>query len=493
MLRTCGLQRPLAVRVVQLLLLQTLLALAGPATAQAAWTAPVTLSPAGHGAFQPQVGIDQSGNAVFIWRRPDGTTDCGGSPGCDRVQVVARSAAGALSAVQTVSPPGERAAELPQVGVDPNGNAVIVWSGGTPGSYSLQTRARSAAGILSDTQIVSPADQAHGFPQLGVDQNGNALFVWRGDDPTTSCGGSPCSVLTRVRSATGALGATQGVATGAIFSDPDVAIEQDGDAVFVWSYNYYDGTTTCGVRTPPGCARVQIRTRSASGALSTIKTLSPNGQDGTDAHVAVDQSGNAVAAWTRDKGNCGATCYSVQTRARMADGSLSATQTLSGMGGAGPEVALDQSGNAVYVWTRWDGVTGSPNCRDQSSLGCVRVQARARSATGSLSSIQTLSGPGQDASNPHVAVDQAGNAIFVWERFDGTTDCAGGPDPQQGCQRIQTRTRAADGTLSATKTLSAASGDGVDPQIAVNQAGNAAAVWSRFGGFAWRVQAAFGP
>ena len=70
------------------------LALALPATAHAVWTAPLTLSPAGRNAFNPDVGIDQSGNTVFVWVRRDGTTGCGGAPGCNRIQVVARSAGG---------------------------------------------------------------------------------------------------------------------------------------------------------------------------------------------------------------------------------------------------------------------------------------------------------------------------------------------------------------------------------------------------------------
>jgi hypothetical protein len=72
-------------------------------------------------------GVDQSGDAVFDWRRFDGTTGCGGLPGCERIQARARSAAGTLSAVQTLSAAGEPAF-LPQVAVDPGGSAVAVWT-----------------------------------------------------------------------------------------------------------------------------------------------------------------------------------------------------------------------------------------------------------------------------------------------------------------------------------------------------------------------------
>jgi hypothetical protein len=47
-----------------------------------------------------------------------------------------------------------------------------------------------------------------------------------------------------------------------------------------------------------------------------------------------------------------------------------------------------------------------------------------------LGPIQTLSGAGQDAFAPQVAVDSGGNAVAVWRRFDGTNfrvQAAAGP------------------------------------------------------------------
>ena len=97
---------------------------------------------------------------------------------------------------------------------------------------------------------------------------------------------------------------------------------------------------------------------------------------------------------------------------------------------AAPQVAVDADGDAVFTWLRSDGTD-------------YRIQARARSAAGTLSAVQTLSAAGQDASSPQVAVDADGDAVFTWLRFDGTND------------RIQARARSAAGTLSAVQTLSA--------------------------------------
>jgi hypothetical protein len=57
-----------------------------------------------------------------------------------------------------------------------------------------------------------------------------------------------------------------------------------------------------------------------------------------------------------------------------------------------------------------------------SPEGCLRVQARTRSAAGVLGAVQTLSASGQDAYYPQVAVNQSGNAATVWNRYDGANE-----------------------------------------------------------------------
>src|SRR5207247_1848187 len=139
------------------------------------------------------------------------------------------------------------------------------------------------------------------------------------------------------------------------------------------------------------------------------------------------------------------TNFRIQARARMATGALSAVQTLSapGQDATNPQVAVDSSGHAVAVWARSDGTNS-------------RIEARARSSAGTLSAVQTLSPPGQNADAPQVAVNSSGNAFAVWRRFDGTK------------YRIQARARSSTGTLSAVQKLSAPGADGFEPGIAVD-------------------------
>jgi hypothetical protein len=159
-----------------------------------------TLSAAGQNAIAPQVGVDANGEALVVWGRFDGTTQCGGSPGCLRIETRARSSAGALSAVQLLSPAGQDAT-APQVGIDSTGDGVFTWTRFDGTKNRIQARTRSAAGALGAVQTVSAAGQDASASQVAVNANGDARAAWQRFDGTTQCGGLPgCS---RIQAAAG--------------------------------------------------------------------------------------------------------------------------------------------------------------------------------------------------------------------------------------------------------------------------------------------------
>jgi hypothetical protein len=472
-------KRALVARTGPPALLLALLALAAPAGTEAFFSAPLNLSDAGQntGSFQSsaQVAVDEDGDAVFVWAGRDGTTGCGGS-GCFRIQARARSAAGVLSVVQTLSVGGENAFS-PQVAVDQDGEALFVWSRpdattdcGGSGCERIEARRRTAAGGLSGIVTLSDPNRDAFFPKVAVDEDGDAVFAWERVDETTDCEEAGCQrVQARARSAAGVLSAVQTLSpAGQSAGGAELAIDQDGDAVFTWESR--ELTTDCGGF---GCLRVQARARSAAGVLSTTQNVSVPGRDASGGQVAIDQDGDAVFTWQRvdaTTGCGGSGCRRAQVRTRSAAGALGTVQNLSAAGQNAelPEVAVDEDGDAAFTWGRRDGTT------DCGGLGCRRIEARARSAAGVLSATAILSNAGQDAFNPEVAIDREGDATFLWRRFDGAGSCGA-----SGCARIQARARSAAGVLGATETLSAAGQNAFNPQIAVDQVGHAVAVWGR--------------
>ena len=227
----------------------------------------------------------------------------------------------------------------------------------------------------------------------------------------------------------------------------------DGHAAVVWHRS--DGSND----------RVEAAVAPPGGAFGTPQVISASGSGAFSAHVAVDRAGNAVAVWARNDGQRSR----IQASVRVAGGSFGTPQTLSASGAHAfePRVAMAPGGTAVVVWYRAEGVYN-------------RIQAAVRPPGGSFGAVQTLSAPNQGAFDPQVALDANGGAVAVWRRSDGLRF------------RIEAATAPAGGTFGAPQVLSAAAADAFDPQVAVNPAGTAVAVWRRAAGLS-RVESATRP
>jgi hypothetical protein len=405
--------------------------------AGAEWSAPVDLSAGGQFTYTPQVAVDGEGDAVFTWAR--------GSHA--RIQARARSATGTLSAVKTLTPSGQDAG-VPQVAVDPGGDAVLTWALHDGTSSRVQAQARSAAGTWSTVQDLSDPGDA-GSPQVAIDADGDAIFIWQRSD------GTDVRIQSRTRSAAGTWSAVKTLSeNGRSANAPQVAVDPSGDTVVTWERVDREGFV-----------RIQARARSAAGAWSAVQTLSDPGDDAYSPQVAVDADGDAVFTWVRSDGIN--QDHWIQARARSAAGTLSPVQDLSDPdhNGLPSQVAVDGDGDAVFTWSRSDGEN-------------FRVQARARSAGGTLSAVQTLSERGRGAQQSQVAVDADGDAVITWARFGS----------RQGW--IQARTRSASGALSKVKYLSDPGQNADFPQVAVDPGGDAVVTWRKGFGL---IQASAGP
>jgi hypothetical protein len=186
-------------------------------------------------------------------------------------------------------------------------------------------------------------------------------------------------------------------------------------------------------------------------------------------------------------------------------------------------VGLDAAGDATAVW-------------EQQSAGEIRTAAAERSAGGTWGVPTLISEAGANANEPRVAVDAGGDAASIWERPNGEeiVEAATKPaassawsspvaltKPETGKGEPGNQQLAIDGrgdvvavwgrmnetheTIEATEgtvagpTFSAPvalSGPGVTaeeaPQLAVNAAGEAVAVWERPSGAGGVVEAATG-
>ena len=393
-----------------------------------------TFSPAGEDALSQQVAIDAEGNALVVWSRSDGFHD--------RIQIRRRSQSGRLSPVQTLSP-AHGDAVGPQVAVDANGNALVVWARWNGSSHVIQLRRRSASGTLSPVQTLSPFGDALD-PQLAIDRNGNALVVWERSEGIAEAS-FPYSIQLRRRSASGILGPIKTLSAENAGS-PQLAIDRNGNTLVVWQ------------RFDSSHSRIQIRRRSATGGLSAVQDLSAAGGNARQPQLAINANGSAVVVWTGER---------IRLRRRSATGGLSAVRTLSPAGGSAqsPEVAMNANGTALAVWYRFDGANW-------------RIQIRRFSTSGALNTVRTLSPAGLDAFRPQLAIDADNNAWVVWQQYDGAN------------WTIQLRRRTSRGNFGMVQSLSMPGPRASDPPVSIAASRIAVAVWSRYDGTNWRIEGA---
>ncbi|MCO5315238.1 MAG: hypothetical protein M9938_03625 [Solirubrobacterales bacterium] len=133
-----------------------------------------------------------------------------------------------------------------------------------------------------------------------------------------------------------------------------------------------------------------------------------------------------------------------------------------------PEVAIAPDGTATVVWTRSNGIN-------------LIAQASTRPPGGSFGPPQDLSAAGRSAYDPDVAIAPDGTATVVWARFDGTNNV------------IQAATRPPNGSFGSPVDLSAAGQSAAYPQVAAGPDGTTTVAWNRFNGTGFVTQVSTRP
>jgi hypothetical protein len=394
---------------------------------------PQTISDPGQDAFEPQLAFDRAGNTLAVWTRSDGANR--------RVQAAVRPTGGSFGPAQTLSEAGQPAS-APQVAVDPQGHAIVIWDRSDGTNHHIQVAMRPPGGVFGRAQTISAAEGSAFKPRVGFDSQGGAIAIWQ-----HSNGANVRVQATFRQPGSGRFDPPQTISAADISAvSPEVAIDGQGNAVAAWKS--FDGTNF----------RIQAAVRRAGRQFELPETISEPGGIASEPQVAIDGQGNPIVVWQRFGG----------TNRRIQATFRAAAQTISEAGQAAgvPRLAVDPQGNATAIWEFSDGTNH-------------RIQAAFRPLGGTFGPPQSLSAAGQDAARPQIAFDGQGTAIAIWERSDGTND------------RLQAAFRPAGGSFGPAQTISA--GDAAFKRLAVNTQGNALVVWDGFDGTNPRVQAAFRP
>jgi hypothetical protein len=316
-------------------------------------------------------------------------------------------------------------------------------------------RANAAPAWLAPADVSEEGQKAAG-PQVAFDKQGDAVVVWERREGTDN------SVQAAFRPAGGAWQAPAMFSTcdeGAC--EPQVAFDVQGDAVVVW--DAYNGAHF----------NVQSAFKPAGGAWQASVYLSSNEAPGADhPQVAFDAQGDALAIWNRQGPWGGA----VQESFRPVGGAWQAPVNITAAEeGDDPQIAFDKQGNALALWWSFEG----------GDIDEWVLESASMPPGGQWQAPVAVSAPDL-AGSPHIAFDAQGDAVAVW---DGWTHGF------LSHRVAQSAFRPAGGAWHAPVDISEVVSEGdepdnreaSEPDVAVDEQGNAIVVWGR----AFGVQAAF--
>ncbi|HET8813772.1 MAG TPA: glycosyl hydrolase [Solirubrobacterales bacterium] len=238
------------------------------------------LSESGRDAVEPRVAVAPDGTATVVWSRFDGSDSI--------VQERRVEPDGMLEeGIENLSAGGESAIQ-PQVDVDTDGAATVVWNRFDGSNWIVQGQRVAPAGLPEGAvENLSAGGRSAAEPQLALGPEGAATVVWDRFD------GSNFVVQARRLDSTGIpIGSPINLsATARDAADPQLAVAPDGTATVLWSR--FDGSNWI----------VQRRDLKGGGALGVVASLSAAGRSAGDPAVAWGEDGTLAMAWKRFAGN----------------------------------------------------------------------------------------------------------------------------------------------------------------------------------------------
>ena len=413
----------------------------------------------------PQIAMYASGDAIVVWKyiHPSGN-------GVIKAQRY-DAGTGLWQAVETLTPVYNDCSE-PQIAVSDNyGTAMAVWQksdGG--GNFTIQASLYDPGVWNWVTVNISPSGQRAEHSQISMNRWGDAIAVWQRPDnitnktviqaniysPPTPWGWQSPSVVTDFSD------------VNKVSEKPQVAFNDYEIAVVVW--RQYDGANYYTIK-----ARQYDNLTSI---LSDIVAVSFSRPYVDSPQVALNRENyDAIIVWQgrpyfsppdvvqARRFNGGTWDLPIQWEPLLGTAATNLSET--SKPSQTPQIAMDEDGNGIAVWKR------------ETSSRFFIMQARRYILGPGWDSVKDLStsGPpgldGYNAGDPQIAMDRAnpGNAIVVWRGFSNanrkTTIQVNRYDAVANAWQAPT----------ATITLSPLNQNVDKPQIAMDSAGNAIAVW----------------
>lgn len=312
---------------------------------------------------------------------------------------------------------------------------MVVWREADGDAESIRAAVRPAGGSWSSAQRISTPAVAAESPEVAMDRQGNSVAVWQRSTGRNSV------VQAAVRPAGGTWSSPQDLSSpGLVAFEPDVSAAA-GRMTVVWTAVHASHTVVESATSPIG------------GAWSAPRLTSNPNSNATAPVVSMDDRGGAVAAWQWFDG----AHLAIAAALLSSGGQWSAPELLSvaGRDALLPRVAMDAAGNAAAGWVRSNG-------------SWKAAQVSYRRAGGSWEPPRNLSNRSGNAAAFDLVMNRQGDALASWRqtRGDGSTS------------DLWSSLRPAAATRWGGRAIVAESWRGLRAQAALDEAGNATAVWA---------------
>jgi len=186
-----------------------------------------------------------------------------------------------------------------------------------------------------------------------------------------------------------------------------------------------------------------------------------------DPQVAVDASGNALAIWAYDDG-MGINTYACRYEAASGWGNAEKIEDNERRRSVGQQIAFDSNGNAMAVWSRFDGTV-------------LSIWANRYTAGSGWQDEELIETDDRgDAVRPQIVIDHNDNAWVVWSQHNGTTG-----------RIYANRYEAGRGWQGAREIQSLTTGLAGHAVAAVDPMGNVVVVYTISEAGMWNIRALF--
>ncbi|MCW8966051.1 MAG: hypothetical protein OQK82_05105, partial [Candidatus Pacearchaeota archaeon] len=359
-----------------------------------AWNAPERIDTGTFNNYKPQISVNKHGQAVAIWSQYDGVTYS--------AWVNHRDPETGWGVAQEIESVNSGNAYYPQVAINDNGNAMAVWEqfdGVSHNVWANHYDSQSGWGTAERIENNSQDRKVYFHPEVMMDKNGNAIAVWQ----KTSAG--VVSIWANRYDASLGWQTAQTIETNDRYHayDPQIAMDAAGNAVVVWGQ--YDGKRY----------NILSNRYDMSTGWSTEEIIDNNTSGSAfDVQISMDSQGNAVAVWqqaeAKGKDKDKDKDYHVWANYYDLESGWSAAQQIEANDEGDklyyhPQVAMDDKGNAIAVWQQLDGET--------VGIWANHLVNRIWSTAEVIEPIDFA-----HSLNPQVAMDVDGNAVVVWEQYD---------------------------------------------------------------------------